>query len=77
MKQIKGIVVAHHSPKTAKVEVTHQWQHPIYLKRINRTKLYACHVDGVEIAVGDSVHIEACRPMSKTKKFKVVGKVEN
>ncbi len=77
MKQIQGKVIALHTPKTAKVEVTRQWQHPIYLKRMNRTKAYACHVDGIEIAVGDTVHIEPCRPVSKTKKFVVTGKVEN
>lgn len=75
-KQLQGTVVSVSNPKTAKVEVVRMWQHPVYLKRVQRSKSYACHVEGMELAVGDAVTIEECRPMSKTKNFKVVAKVE-
>ena len=73
---IQGTVTSVATPKTARVEVTRQWQHPVYLKRVNRSKSYACHVEDMELAVGDVVTIEECKPMSKTKHFKVVAKVE-
>lgn len=75
-KMLQGVVVSVATPKTAQVEVSRQWQHPVYLKRVQRSKSYACHVEGLALVVGDKVTIEECRPMSKTKNFKVVAKVE-
>jgi small subunit ribosomal protein S17 len=74
-KTLQGTVVTVPAPQTAKVKVVRQWQHPVYLKRVQRSKSYTCHVEGLELAVGDAVIIEECRPMSKTKHFKVVEKV--
>jgi len=75
MKSIKGIVKSLKSDKTAKVSVVRLWQHPLYLKSVKRTKSYACHYENIDLKVGDEVVIEATRPISKTKKFKVVSKV--
>ncbi len=74
-KTMQGTVLAL-SDKTAKVSVATMWTHPLYQKSVKRTKNYACHVVGIDLAVGDEVLIESCRPVSKTKKFKVVAKVE-
>lgn len=76
MKAIQGTVVSLKNDKTAKVSVARMWQHPIYKKSVKRTKSYACHVEGIELQVGDEVVIEATTPVSKTKKFRVVSKVE-
>lgn len=73
-KTMQGTVVTL-SDKTAKVRVDQLVTHPVYQKRIRRTKQIACHVDGIELTVGDIVTIESCRPVSKTKKFKVASKV--
>ena len=76
MKAIQGIVVSLKNDKTAKVNVIQMWQHPIYQKSVKRTKAYACHVEGIELELGDSVLIQPTTPKSKTKKFEVVSKVE-
>lgn len=76
MKTIKGIVVSLKSDKTAKVNVVRLWQHPLYLKSVKRTKAYACHYEDIKLEVGDEVYIEPTKPVSKTKKFRVVSKVE-
>jgi len=76
MKAIQGIVVSLKNDKTAKVNVIQMWQHPIYQKSVKRTKAYACHVEGIELQIGDEVLIAPTTPVSKTKKFKVVSKVE-
>jgi small subunit ribosomal protein S17 len=76
MKTIQGTVVSMKTPQTVQVDVVRHWQHPTYGKSVRRTKRYACHVEGIEVAEGDQVLIESCRPMSKTKRFKVVKKVE-
>jgi len=76
MKAIQGTVASLKNDKTAKVSVARLWKHPIYLKSVKRTKNYACHVEGIDLQVGDEVLIEQCAPVSKTKKFRVVSKVE-
>ncbi len=56
--------------------VTRRWQHPLYKKYVKRTKNYACHVEaGLKLEEGDVVAIQECRPLSKTKKFKVLNKI--
>ncbi len=74
-KQLTGTVNSLAQPKTARVEVGRQWKHPLYKKRVKRTKNYACHYEKLELEVGDEVLIEECRPVSKTKAFRVIKKV--
>lgn len=76
MKAIQGTVISLKTAKTAQVSVARLWQHPVYKKSVKRTKSYACHVEGIELEVGDTVLIQGTAPISKTKKFKVVAKVE-
>lgn len=76
MKTLQGTIVSLKNTNTAQVSISKQWQHPLYKKSVKRTKHYACHVDGLELTVGEAVVIQECKPMSKTKKFVVVKKVE-
>jgi small subunit ribosomal protein S17 len=76
MKVMQGTVTSAKTAKTAIVTIVRKWQHPLYKKYVKRTKNYACHVEGLEVKEGDVVTIQECRPMSKTKKFKVMAKVE-
>ncbi len=71
MKTFVGTIVALSTPKTAKVSVVRQWQHPLYKKSVIRTKNFACDID-VKAEVGNTVEIKECRPVSKTKHFKVI-----
>ena len=76
MKVLQGIVTSAKNAKTVTVEVTRKWQHPLYKKYVKRTKSYACHVEEMKLGEGDVVTIQECRPISKTKKFKVIAKVD-
>lgn len=71
MKQFKGTVITKKTEKTATVLVERLWQHPLYKKRIKRSKKYLVH-DDLGVKEGDRVIIQECRPMSKRKKFKIV-----
>ncbi len=71
MKQIIGIVVSTKMAKTAVVLVERFKTHPVYQKRIKVNKLYHVH-DEVEVKKGDRVKIGQCRPISKTKKWKIL-----
>ncbi|NCN06715.1 MAG: mitochondrial small ribosomal subunit protein uS17m [Candidatus Pacebacteria bacterium] len=72
MKQLQGVITAIKTPNTAQVTVTRQWQHPMYGKSVKRTKQYACHYVDMKLVEGAEVIIESCRPMSKTKRFRVL-----
>jgi small subunit ribosomal protein S17 len=77
MKTLKGKITSLARKKTATVLVTRQWQHPLYKKFVQRSKKYACHYepDEIELELDEMVVIEECRPLSKTKHFKIVDKV--
>lgn len=74
MKQIIGIVVNTKMQKTAVVEVTHRWTHPLYGKTITKRKKFLAHND-LQLKAGDKVVIAETKPISKRKKWKVVKKI--
>jgi len=78
MKKLTGKVVSLKNQKTAAVEVSRLWAHPLYGKRVKRSKKYASDFDPdqIKLVIGDMVEIEECRPISKTKHFKVIKKIE-
>lgn len=69
-----GHVVSAKVPHTVVVEVKTSRRHAKYHKAYTVTKRYKAHVENDGYAVGDAVHIMACRPISKDKRFKVVKK---
>ncbi|OGM33382.1 30S ribosomal protein S17 [Candidatus Woesebacteria bacterium RIFCSPHIGHO2_01_FULL_44_21] len=71
MKVFTGKVISIKMAKTATVEVVRNVAHPIYGKRIKRTKKYHTH-DELGAKVGNTVKFVACRPVSKLKKWKVI-----
>lgn len=74
MKQFTGTVVGTKMAKTAKVLVTRIKTHPLYKKRIKVKKVYHVH-DEVGVKEGDKVRFQECRPVSKTKKWKIIEKL--
>jgi len=75
MKIFTGIVVSNKMEKTATIMVTRIVAHPVYGKRLKRTKKYHVH-DELGTKVSQKVKFVACRPISKTKRWKVVEIVE-
>jgi len=71
MKVLEGVVASTKMQKTAIVEVERIKTHPIYKKRIKVKKKYHAH-DEIGVSVGDRVKIQEFRPISKTKKFKII-----
>lgn len=72
-KVLKGVVVSDKMDKTAVVKVTRFVEHKKYGKRIKKTKNYKAHDELNAKKVGDIVEIEETRPISKDKKFKIIG----
>lgn len=59
--------------QTVKVEVKTQRTHPLYKKVIKRSKNYLVDQNGLEVVKGQMVRIQEVRPMSKNKRFKLLG----
>ena len=70
-KMRTGIVVSDRMDKTVVVELTRRFAHPLYGKRITRTRCVKAH-DTHEAKAGDTVRIMETRPLSKTKRWRVV-----
>jgi small subunit ribosomal protein S17 len=62
--------------KTITVLVERQVQHPIYGKFIRRSTKVHAHDENNECGPGDMVVVEQCRPLSKTKTWRLVRVVE-
>lgn len=71
-----GIVVSNSMDKTAVVSVERLVKHPFYKKYIKRTSKFKAHDNANECQVGDKVKIMETRPLSKTKRWRVVEIVE-
>jgi small subunit ribosomal protein S17 len=68
---LQGKVISTGSDKTTIVQVENVSIHPLYKKRVKRTKNYTAHDEKGECKVGDIVRLEPTRPLSKTKRFSV------
>lgn len=75
-KKRTGIVVSDKMDKTISVEIVRLVQHRYYQKRYKVHKKVKAHDEKNEYKKGDHVIIEECRPLSKTKKWKVIEKVK-
>jgi len=73
-KQLSGTVVSDKMIKTVTVLVSRFVKHPKYGKFMNISKKYKAHDEEGKFKEGDKVVIEECRPISKDKSFKVIGK---
>ena len=73
---LKGVVVSDAMDKTISVLVEEKIQHPVYKKRINRSKKYKAHDENNVAKEGDIVRIMETRPLSATKRFRLVEVVE-
>ena len=71
-----GVVVSDKAQKTIVVQVERRFAHPLYGKGVARTKRYHVHDENDEYKVGDTVRITETRPLSKTKRWRVVGLVD-
>lgn len=74
---LSGVVVAKSGLKTVAVEVTQIQRHPLYDKKITRSKRYLAHDESNAVVVGQKVTIEETRPLSARKRWLVVTKKEN
>ena len=71
-KMRKGVVVSKMGAKSVKVAVSYRERHPLYGKIVTRTKNYHVHDEDDTARVGDAVAIMETRPLSATKRWRIV-----
>jgi len=67
-----GLVVSDKMEKTAVVKVETLVEHPLYKKRIKRSKKFKAHDEGNTCTIGDKVKMVETRPLSKDKRWRIV-----
>ena len=70
---LQGTVISDASDKTIVVRVERRFTHPLLKKVVRRSKKYHAHDEKNAAKVGDKVRIEECPPISKNKRWVVLG----
>lgn len=71
-----GKVVSNKMDKSIVVTIDRKTMHPMYGKFVNKTKKFVAHDEKNECSIGDVVEIMETRPLSKTKRWRLVQIVE-
>ena len=71
-----GVVTSNKMTKTITVKVERKVKHPIYGKFVKKSTSFHAHDDKNEASIGDIVRIMETRPLSKTKRWRLVEIVE-
>jgi small subunit ribosomal protein S17 len=71
-----GVVTSNKMEKTITVAVERKVKHPIYGKFVKKTTKFHAHDEKDECTIGDVVKIMESRPLSKTKRWRLVEVVE-
>ena len=71
-KEKIGVIFSNKMDKSVTVAVKWKEKHPMYGKFVNRTKKFHAHDESNDCKIGDTVRIMETRPLSKTKRWRVV-----
>jgi len=75
-KERIGVVFSNKMDKTITVAVKWKEKHPMYGKFVNKTKKFHAHDEKNDCNIGDTVRIMETRPLSKTKRWRLVEIIE-
>ena len=76
IKTVRGVVVSKSGDKSIKIAMNRKVKHPVYGKYINRRTKLGVHDEKNLAGVGDVVEVTECRPVSKTKSWRLLKVVE-
>ena len=71
VRTLIGLVVSDKMEKTITVRVERRVKHRLYKKYITRSSKLHAHDEGNECRIGDTVEVESCRPLSKSKSWRL------
>ena len=75
-KTRQGVVISDKMEKSIVVAAKFKEKHPLYGKFVQKTKKYHAHDENNEAHVGDTVLVMETRPLSKTKRWRLVSIIE-
>lgn len=75
-KELIGVITSDKREKTITIQVERRVKHPLYGKIMKHTKKFSAHDENNEGKVGDTVKVAETRPLSKTKRWRLVEIVE-
>ena len=75
-KERIGVVSSNKCDKTITVEIKWKEKHPHYAQLVNKTKTNQAHDEKNECSIGDTVRLMETRPLSKTKRWRLVEIIE-
>ncbi len=75
-RTVTGCVVSDKMDKTITVKIERKVPHPLYKKYVRRSTKIHAHDENNECRIGDIVMVQECRPLSKTKSWRLVKVVE-
>lgn len=73
---LQGTVTGDQNAQTVTVSVERRFTHPVLKKTIRKSKKYRAHDPKNQFKVGDSVRIQECAPISKTKRWEVLSEAK-
>lgn len=76
IRTLQGKVVSNKMDKSATVKLDRRVKHPLYKKYVKRSTKLHIHDENNECSIGDLVAIQECRPISKTKSWRLVEVIE-
>jgi small subunit ribosomal protein S17 len=76
MQEVVGVVVSDKMNKTISVKIFRRVRHPKYGKYLKKTSVFKAHDEKNEAKPGDTVRIQMTRPLSKTKRWRLMEIVE-
>lgn len=75
-KERIGVVSSNKMEKSITVAVKWKEKHPMYGKYVNKTRKFHAHDENNDCNIGDTVRIMETRPMSKTKRWRLIEIIE-
>ena len=71
-RTLQGVVTSDKNEQTITVLVERRYKHPLLQKTVRKSKKYRAHDENNAFKIGQTVRIEECAPISKTKRWTVV-----
>ena len=69
---LTGVVTSNQNEQTVTVSVERRFTHPVLKKTIRKSKKYRAHDANNTFKTGDTVRIQECAPISKSKRWEVI-----
>jgi len=71
-RTVRGVVISRSGDKSIRIEMKYRIKHPVYGKFVRKSTKLCVHDEKNQAGIGDVVEVTECRPMSKSKSWRLV-----